>query len=178
MRLATFLVPLLYCGVAQAEFHGCDIHAMDGKMLDELLTFEDLPYIITEDNDPRFVPLGTLLTYTTKRYNHCEPSCWDIAGHNASMLAIEKLWDRVTLTTGEVVGWGCGGEVSCREPVHAHNVQCTVEVGDCELEGVVDGSPYMFFKIKKTHHLECLGDLSCKYEGRPSTDCCAIVSTQ
>jgi hypothetical protein len=174
MRAVAFLVVLLYEGLAHAEFHGCDVHAMDS--LDELLTFEDLPYMITEENDPRFVPLGASIRYTTKRYN-CEIGCWDLAGHNAEALAVDTLWDKVTLTTGEVVGWGCGGDVSCNEPSLADNVRCTVEVGDCKLEGVLDGSPYTFFKIKKTHHLECLGYLSCKYEGRPATDCCAIVST-
>lgn len=79
MKALTFLVATLYCGLARAEFPGCDVHAMDGQMLDEVLTFEDLPYIITEENDPRFVPLGTAITYTTKRYNHCEISCWDLS---------------------------------------------------------------------------------------------------
>jgi hypothetical protein len=178
MKALAFLVVLLYCGLARAEFPGCDVHAMDGQMLDEVLTFEDLLYIITEENDPRFVPLGTAITYTTKRYNHCKISCWDLAWHNAEVMAAEKLWDKVTLTTGEIVGWGCGGEVECKEPVHAHNVQCTVEIGDCELDGLVEGSPYFFFKIKETKYLECLGDLSCKYEGRPITDCCIIVSIE
>lgn len=173
--LPTFLVASLYCGLAQAEFYGCDVHAMDGQMLDELLTFEDPLYIVTEEDDPRFVPLGTAITFTTKRYNHCENGCWNLAWHNSESIAVESLWDKVTLTTGEIVGWGCGGEIACKEPVYAHNVQCTVEVGDCDLEGVVEGSPYIFFKIKKIHHLECLGDLSCKYEGRPISDCCAIV---
>lgn len=177
VKLTPLLVITFYCGLTQAEFLGCDVHAMDGMMLDEVLTFEDPPYIITEDNDPRFIPLGTLLTYTTKRYNHCELGCRDLAWHNAEVLAADNLWDKVTLTTGEIVGWGCGGMTTCRGSVATHNVQCQVEVGDCDLEGILWGSPYPLFKIKKIHHLECLGDLSCKYEGRPSTDCCAIVST-
>jgi hypothetical protein len=170
MRHVFLLLALLYCGLAQAMEGICEEVEKN-----PLLTFDNPPYIITEMNDPEFVPLGTALTYTTKKYGHCDLGCANLGWHNAESLGEEWLYDRVKLTTGEVVGWSCGGEVSCKEPVRTHNVQCTIEVGDCDYQEVTDASPYMYFRIKRTFQVECLGDQSCEYENRPVTDCCHIV---
>lgn len=170
MKVSVFLITILYCEATWSSEGICEY---------DRLKFEDAPYIITELNDPEFVPLGTSVTYTTRRYNACDLGCANLAWHNAEVLAGDWLYDRVQLTTGEVIGWECGGGVTCKAPLHAHNVQCTVEVGDCDyFEDDPDKSPYTFFKIKRIFSMECLGDESCKYEGRPVTDCCIITSTK
>lgn len=173
MRRTLSLVVLLACGLARATEGICE-HDGPGYPYD----FEGDPYILTELNDPEFVPLGTALTYTTKKYNICDNGCADLAWHNAYSMAEDWLFDRVQLTTGEVTGWGCGGEVACQKPVRAHNVACTVEVGDCDYQEITNSSPYTYFRIKRTFSLDCLGDEGCKYEGRPVTDCCIITSTK
>jgi hypothetical protein len=175
MRLALPLVALLACGIAQASDGVCE-----EPVKNPLLTFDDGPYIITELNDPEFVPLGTAITYTTKKYNiPCDNGCADLAWHNAESLAEDWLYDRVLITNGEVMGWECGGGTTCKAPLRAHNVQCSVEIGDCDyFEDDPERSPYTYFMVKRTFSLECLGDEGCKYEGRPVTDCCIITSTK
>lgn len=174
MKRAMPLVALLACGLARATEGICE-HEGPGYPYD----FEDPPYIITEVNNPEFVPLGTAITYTTKRYLDCSPGCADLAWHNAESLAEDWLYDRVQLTTGVVTGWECGGGVTCKAPLRAHNVQCTIEVGDCDyMEDSPDKSPYTFTRVKRVFSVECLGDEGCKYEGRPVTDCCIITSTK
>jgi hypothetical protein len=169
------LLIILFCGIARAEQSGvCDINP---EYIDDLITFDDLPYIINEENNPEFITLGDAIIYTTKKYNICDIGCADLAWSNAYNIAEGYLWDQLEFTNGEIGGEGCGGDVTCKQPVRAHNVQCTVEVGDCDLFGSTDDIPYTFFKIKKAHHLECLGDISCKYEHRKIYDCCKIVST-
>ena len=172
MRQAFLLVFLLSCGLARAS------GTCQEPVKNPLLTFEDDPYIITELNDPEFVPLGTSITYTTKKYNSCDNGCANLAWHNAEVMAEDWLYDRVLTTTGDVIGWECGGGATCKEPVRAHNVQCSVEIGDCDYLEDLKSSPYTYFKIKRTFNLECLGDEGCKYEGRPITDCCIITSTR
>jgi hypothetical protein len=169
------IVVLLACGIARASEGVCEEPDKDPR-----LTFESDPYIITEINDPEFVALGSALTYTTKRYNvPCGNGCADLSWHNAESLAEDWLYDKVKTTNGEVMGWECGGGATCKEPLRAHNVQCTVKVGDCDyFEDDPEKSPYTYFRVKRIFSLECLGDISCTYEGRPVTDCCIIISTK
>ena len=141
---------------------------------DPILRFEELPYMITEFNDPRVVSLADSLRYTTKRYGHCENGCEPLSEHNAERMGAEYLWQEVTLTDGTKALEGCGGEVKCREPIFAHNVQCKVEKADCDAQ-FGEGSPYLYFKLLKTYNLECLGSRSCYYEDKPATDCCVVV---
>jgi hypothetical protein len=97
MRLALPLVALLACGLARASEGVCE-----EPVKNPLLTFDDGPYIITELNDPEFVPLGTAITYTTKKYDiPCDNGCADLAWHNAESLAEDWLYDRVLWSYAE-----------------------------------------------------------------------------
>ena len=172
MKRSLSLVVLLSGGLARAS------GICEEPVKNPLLTFEGDPYFITELNDPEFVPLGTAITYTTKKYNSCANGCANLAWHNAEVMAEDWLYDRVMTTTGEVIGSECGGGATCEEPVRAHNVQCSVEIGDCDYLEDLKASPYTYFRIKRTFKLECLGDEGCRHEGRPITDCCIITSTK
>lgn len=132
-------------------------------------------YILTEFNYIDEVSFVNSITYTTKKYEHCENSCRPLSEHNAEFIAEERLWQTVRLTTGKEARWSCGAEIRCEDPDLAENVHCSVEKGDCDAEWW-EGSPYMYTKIIETYELDCRGDRSCKYEGKPSEDCCIVIS--
>lgn len=174
-----YLTPviLLYCGVAMAaqNDYSCVEHEVDPA-----LSFEGSSRFITEEDEPD--PLGTAMVYTTKKYGHaCDNGCADLAWYNALIFASSRLWEGEQGPNGEILLDNCGGDVICQEPVRAHNVQCTVTVGDCDYMDIRDMShdgalfSYIYTRIKAQYHLECLGDLSCKDESRPIQDCCSIT---
>ena len=73
MKRSLSLVVLLSGGLARAS------GICEEPVKNPLLTFEGDPYFITELNDPEFVPLGTAITYTTKKYNSCANGCANLA---------------------------------------------------------------------------------------------------
>ncbi len=166
------LTIFLYCGAAVASQDELCVEVES----DLNLSFEEGPHFVTEEN-----PLGPAMLYTTGKYEHCE-TCVNLAWYNAYLLANKHLWDQIKTTSGGSIGDSCGGDVTCQDPVRAHNVQCTVTVGDCDYMDFREMShggsmiSYIYTRIKAQYQLECLGDRSCEYESRPIPDCCTITS--
>jgi hypothetical protein len=172
MNIRTFLLVSLLAFSALATSNGfCD------KDLDGIKFFDpDYGiYIITEFNYVDETSFTDSITYTTKKYEHCENGCRPLAEHNAEFIAEERLWQVVNLTTGKKARWSCGAEIRCEDPDLAENVHCSVEKGDCDAEWW-EGSPWPYTKIIETYEVDCRGDRSCKYEDKSPDECCIVVS--
>ena len=172
MNIKAMLLVSLFTNLALATTGGfCD------KDLDGVEFFDPNygAYILTEFNYVDNTSFVDSITHTTKKYGHCENGCRPLAEHNAEFMAEERLWQTVDLTTGEKAHWPCGAEIRCGDPDLTENTHCSVEKGDCDAISWT-GSPWTYIRIVETYGMDCRGDRSCKYEGKPSEDCCIVTS--
>jgi len=134
--------------------------------------FEDEVYIIDEFNFYQEISFFDLFTYTSKQYSKCDNGCKSLAELNANVFASDYLWEEIESTQGIRLRWSCGGDISCNK-TFAKNVQCRVEVGDCDAL-FWKGSPYIYTRIREIYELECLGDIECEWENKSSAECCKV----
>jgi len=107
--------------------------------------------------------------YTTVKYG-CQGDCDYNSVSNAMALAEASLWPIVDEPSapGGTVREPCGSSIYC-SPLMAPTSKCFVEVNDCEDRDN---------KVLETLILSCRGDIACKLEGLPASECCSVIGSK